>query len=32
MKPDERGFEDATAGSLVEAGGFRVCQWGTKPE
>ena len=32
MKPDERGFEDAITGSLVEAGGYRVCKWGTKPE
>ena len=32
MKPDERGFEDAITASLVEAGGYRVCKWGTKPE
>ncbi len=32
MKPDERGFEDAITGSLVEGGGYRVCKWGTKPE
>ncbi|MEJ7695582.1 MAG: hypothetical protein WKF78_02760 [Candidatus Limnocylindrales bacterium] len=32
MKPDERGFEDAITGSLVEAGGYRACKWGTKPE
>jgi len=32
MKPDERGFEDAIAASLVESGGYRVCKWGTKPE
>jgi type I restriction enzyme R subunit len=32
LKPDERGFEDAITGSLVEAGGYRVCKWGTKPE
>jgi type I restriction enzyme R subunit len=32
MKPDERGFEDAITGSLVEAGDYRVCKWGTKPE
>ena len=32
VKPDERGFEDAITGSLVEAGGYRVCKWGTKPE
>ena len=32
MKPDERGFEDAITGSLVEAGGYRLCKWGTKPE
>ena len=32
MKPDERGFEDAITGSLVEAGGYRICKWGTKPE
>lgn len=31
MKPDERGFEDAITASLVEAGGYRVCKWGTKP-
>jgi type I restriction enzyme, R subunit len=32
VKPDERGFEDAITGSLVEAGGYRVTKWGTKPE
>ena len=32
MKPDERHFEDAITGSLVEQGGYRVCKWGTKPE
>jgi len=32
MKPDERGFEDAITASLVEAGGYRVYKWGTKPE
>lgn len=32
MKPDERGFEDAITASLVDAGGYRVCKWGTKPE
>ena len=32
MKPVERGFEDAITASLVEAGGYRVCKWGTKPE
>lgn len=32
MKPDERGFEDVITGSLVEAGGYRVCKWGNKPE
>lgn len=32
MKPDERGFEDAITGSLVEDGGYRICKWGTKPE
>ncbi len=32
MKADERGFEDAITGSLVESGGYRVCKWGTKPE
>jgi type I restriction enzyme R subunit len=32
MKVDERGFEDAITGSLVEQGGYRVCKWGTKPE
>jgi hypothetical protein len=32
VKPDERGFEDAITGSLVEAGGYRVCKWGTKAE
>ena len=32
MKPDERGFEDAITGSLVEAGGYSVSKWGTKPE
>ena len=32
MKPDERGFEDVITASLVEAGGYRVCKWGTKPE
>jgi type I restriction enzyme R subunit len=32
VKPDERGFEDAITASLVEAGGYRVCKWGTKPE
>jgi Type I site-specific restriction-modification system, R (restriction) subunit and related helicases len=32
MKPDERGFEDAITAALVEAGGYRVCKWGTKPE
>jgi type I restriction enzyme R subunit len=32
MKPDERGFEDAITASLVEAGGYRVCKWGRKPE
>jgi type I restriction enzyme R subunit len=28
----ERGFEDAITASLVEAGGYRICKWGTKPE
>jgi type I restriction enzyme R subunit len=32
VKPDERGFEDAITASLIEAGGYRVCKWGTKPE
>jgi len=32
MKPDEGGFEDAITASLVQAGGYRVCKWGTKPE
>jgi type I restriction enzyme, R subunit len=32
VKPDERGFEDAITGSLVDAGGYRVCKRGTKPE
>jgi type I restriction enzyme, R subunit len=32
VKPDERGFEDATTSSLVESGGYRICKWGTKPE
>jgi type I restriction enzyme R subunit len=32
MKVDERGFEDAITGSLVEQGGYRVRKWGTKPE
>jgi type I restriction enzyme R subunit len=32
VKVDERGFEDAITGSLVAAGGYRVCKWGTKPE
>ena len=32
MKPDERGFEDAITDSLVAAGGYRLCKWGTKPE
>ncbi len=32
MKPDEHGFEDAITDSLVAAGGYRVCKWGTKPE
>ena len=29
MKPDERGFEDAITTSLVGAGGYGVCKWGT---
>ncbi|HVA86552.1 MAG TPA: DEAD/DEAH box helicase family protein [Candidatus Saccharimonadales bacterium] len=32
MKPDERGFEDTIATWLVQAGGYRLCKWGTKPE
>jgi type I restriction enzyme R subunit len=32
VKPDERGLEDAITGSLVEAGGYRGCKWGTKTE
>ena len=32
MKADERGFEDAITASLVEAGGYRCCKWGTKVE
>jgi type I restriction enzyme R subunit len=32
VKPDERGFENGITDSLVEAGGYRVCKWGTKPE
>jgi type I restriction enzyme R subunit len=28
----ERGFEDAITASLVEAGGYRVCKWGTHPD
>jgi type I restriction enzyme, R subunit len=32
VKPDERGFEDAITASLVEAGGYRLCKWGMKPE
>ena len=32
MKADERGFEDAITASLVEAGGYRACKWGTKVE
>ena len=32
MKPDEHGFEDAITASLVEAGGYRTCKWGTRPE
>ena len=32
MKPDEHGFEDTITASLVEAGGYRVCKWGTKLE
>src|SRR5262245_29494037 len=31
MKVDERGLEDAITLSLVEAGGYQVCKWGTKP-
>ena len=29
MTVAERGFEDAITSSLVEAGGYRVCKWGT---
>ena len=32
MKADERGFEDAITASLVEAGGYRACKWGTRAE
>ncbi len=32
MKPDEHGFEDVITASLVEAGGYATCKWGTKPE
>jgi type I restriction enzyme R subunit len=32
VNPDERGFEDAITAALVDAGGYRVCKWGTKPE
>ena len=32
MNPDEHGFEDAITDSLVEAGGYRLCKWGAKPE
>lgn len=31
MKLDERGFEDAITGSLVEQGGYGICKWGTMP-
>ena len=32
MSVVERGFEDAITASLLEAGGYRVCKWGTHPQ
>jgi len=31
-RADERLFEDAISDHLVEAGGYLVCKWGTRPE
>jgi type I restriction enzyme R subunit len=32
VKVDEKFFETAIVGHLVEVGGYRLCKWGTRPE